>query len=663
MKRKYVVRGKEVEIEEIEGILAVKPKISTNVSEDLHTFGKSEKPNAIEMGDTEHSAFEKAGWIFVRPADNVKRAVDTGTVPEGAKEVNRIFRNKTGRIFLGTNLLSVRLQSNFNADEAESIINEQGLEIIRKLKLAPNLYEVKVKPGKDFLQTSWELSKNGSFIYAEPQFVEHIPSRFTPTDPNFGQQWHLSNNGQNGGTAGADIAAELAWETTRGAGVRVSVVDNGFDVNHPDIAAAITTSSGFFQDNGMGNIVFVQGLGGYPDGNHGTFCGGMVIARANNGQGGCGVANQADFTAVACLNDQVGTQVTLARAIAYAADPTQEVPGANPNDGADVISCSLGPNGAEWDMMQVLQDGIDFAITNGRGGLGTPIFWAVTNGNFALSFDEVCSYSNTIHVGRSTRNDLEDDSGFGPELDFLASGVDVHSTRSGGGYGNSTGTSFAAPTATGVGALVLAVNPNLTWQQVRQTIRDTCEKTGGVVYDANGHNNDYGFGRVNAAAAVCSAAHAVSVDKIVVTIQTGNKSGASTNGKVYLGIGGREFRLNKSGNQFQQNKEDEFIIGVGSNVLKPEKNELPQNSSFSNDSPKIPFSTIGIYPMYIRFEPSGNSDKWNVDRVHVNVKSNTGLPPAGLDFHADILNGLNDDNVWLSEDSGLFIGLKSKGCP
>ena len=61
------------------------------------------------------------------------------------------------------------------------------------------------------------------------------------------------------------------------------------------------------------------------------------------------------------------------------------------------------------------------------------------------------------------------------------------------------------------------------------------------------------------------------------------------NGKVYLGIGGREFRLNKSGNQFQQNKGDEFIIGVGSNVLKPEKNDLLQTSSFSNDSPKIPF--------------------------------------------------------------------------
>jgi murein tripeptide amidase MpaA len=152
------------------------------------------------------------------------------------------------------------------------------------------------------------------------------------------------------------------------------------------------------------------------------------------------------------------------------------------------------------------------------------------------------------------------------------------------------------------------------------------------------------------------------VDRIIVKIQTGNKSGAGTNGKVYLGIGGREFRLNKSGNQFQKDKEDEFIIGVGSNILKPDQNGLPLNSSFANDSPEIPFNVVSIYPMYIRFEPSSSSDKWNVDRVYVNVKSTTDLPPAGLDFHADILNGLNDDNIWLSEDSGLFIGLRSRGC-
>ena len=77
--------------------------------------------------------------------------------------------------------------------------------------------------------------------------------------------------------------------------------------------------------------------------------------------------------------------------------------------------------------------------------------------------------------------------------------------------------SFAAPTAAGVAALVLGVNPDLTWQQVRQTLRDTCDKIGGVVYDGNGHNDDYGWGRVNAARAVCTAGRTVELETPAVT--------------------------------------------------------------------------------------------------------------------------------------------------
>jgi murein tripeptide amidase MpaA len=151
-------------------------------------------------------------------------------------------------------------------------------------------------------------------------------------------------------------------------------------------------------------------------------------------------------------------------------------------------------------------------------------------------------------------------------------------------------------------------------------------------------------------------------DRIVVKIKTGNKPDAGTNGKVYLGIGGREFRLNKSGNQFQKGNEDEFIIGLGSNILKADKNGLPLNSSFQDNSPEIPFNTIGVYPAYIRFEPSNSNDEWNVDKVYVNVRGSTGIPAGGLDFYGYILNEINDDNIWLGEDSGLFINLRSGAC-
>ncbi|MEX2264199.1 MAG: S8 family serine peptidase [Bryobacteraceae bacterium] len=506
MRREYVMRGKRIAIEELEGIVAVKPKEVGAAREYIQrAFGEIAEARAVMAEEAKWEAFAKAGWVLVRPNAELSRALESRTVPAGAESVQRIFRHPSGRIYLGSDRLSVRLRAGLTEVQARAVLDNAGLDIIRRLKFAPNLYEIRVRPGRDFLEASAALSGSSDFEYAEPLFIEHIPGRLTPTDPEYGEQWHLNNTGQDGGTAGADISAEQAWDMTRGSGVRVAIIDNGFDVGHDDLSAAIVAQSGFFD----GGANFVQSLAGYPDSGHGTFCAGMALARANNGEGVAGVAYEAEFLAVACLVDQLGDQATLARAVAYAADPSQEVGGADPNDGAEVIASSLGPNNQPWPMTQTLQDAIDFAVTNGRGGLGTPIFWATDNANVPIAQDEVLSYANTIAVGRSTRNDLEDNSAFGPELDFLATGVDVHSTTSGGGYGDNTGTSFAAPTAAGVGALVLAVNPDLTWQQVRQVMRDTCDKIGGVVYDAAGHNDDYGFGRVNAERAVCTAALSV----------------------------------------------------------------------------------------------------------------------------------------------------------
>lgn len=199
--------------------------------------------------------------------------------------------------------------------------------------------------------------------------------------------------------------------------------------------------------------------------------------------------------------------------MAYAADPTvepaAEAAGLTAPDGADVISCSLGPNGANWPMYSVLMDAIDAAVERGRDGRGTPVFWAASNGNVTIDgfdgTDEVASYVNTIAVGRSRRDDTEDGSAYGPGLDFLSPGVDVYSTTSGGRYRVATGTSYATPLAAGVAALVLSVNDDLRWDEIRTLMRATCEKVGDVSY-VDGRHDRYGYGRLNAAAAVREAA-------------------------------------------------------------------------------------------------------------------------------------------------------------
>jgi hypothetical protein len=405
--------------------------------------------------------------------------------------------------------MTVRLDPDLSDEEVAAALSDAGVEVVRELAFAPHLYQVRVLAGGDPMDVSVDCHDDSRFVYAEPSFVEHIPGRFTPTDPDYDEQWQWENDGSSGGTADADVDAEAAWDRTRGDGTRVAVIDNSIEVDHPDLVAAVD-GAGYFETDSNGDATFVSGTAGFPAGNHGTFCAGMAVARADNGRGGVGAANRATLVPVATLPDTVGSQATLARAVAYAADPTTEGVG-TAADGADVISCSLGPNDAPFTMQTVLRDAVDFAVTSGRGGLGTPVFWATDNANVPVSQDQVCSYENTIAVGRSDDDDTADGSAFGPELEFLAPGRDVYSTTLGGGYGTGTGTSYATPLSAGVGALVLAVAPDLSWEELRGVLRDTAERVGGVSYGADDHHDDYGFGRINAADAVCAALRSVTL--------------------------------------------------------------------------------------------------------------------------------------------------------
>jgi subtilisin family serine protease len=495
MDRYFYRRGKKVPVTELEDVVAVQADPDTRTR-----GGATLEEAAPERAESaELDAFAAAGWRFVRPP------ADTGTRSASRADVapvGQVFQRPDGHLLVGGGTMIVQFKAELSAEKAKAELDRRGLRVVRELAFAPNQYQVEVPAGQDLLEAANSLQESEKTVAAEPEFIEFIGQRFTPTDPDFARQWHLANPGGGTAVAGADIRAEQAWDFTRGAGVRVAVIDNGFDVTHPDLQAAIVAESGFF--NAMNQ--FRQTLTGYPDDNHGTFCAGMAAARHNNARGGCGSAPECELMLIASRGDQVGTQATLARAVAYAANPQLEVANLSPATGADVIVSSLGPNGAEWLLTQVLENALVYASRQGRRGLGCPIFWASSNGNnVAIDEDEVVSHPTVLAVGRSRNNDREDNSARGAELAFLAPGVDVFSTRSGGGMGTSTGTSFAAPLAAGVGALVLAIDPDLRAHEVGDLMKATCDKVGGVTYDARGHNVDYGHGRVNAARAVMRA--------------------------------------------------------------------------------------------------------------------------------------------------------------
>ncbi|HET9370055.1 MAG TPA: M12 family metallopeptidase [Vicinamibacterales bacterium] len=503
--RVFYRRGKKVELEQLDGVVAQPMTDEERAAADAAPPAPTTEILGDEASGAEANdlrAFRRAGW-------QIMQAEQSDEVSGAARPSAPVFRDpKQNRLLIGTKRVAVKFRPDTPEADATGKLARAGVTVLRQLAFTPNLYQVEVGAGQDAIDVAAKLQDDPAVEYAEPELIEHLPSRFQPTDPQYARQWQWNNDGSLGGKAKADVRAELAWDNTRGKGIRVAVIDNGFDVTHPDLSASLDQATGFFLRTLNGDAEFKRTLAGFPDENHGTFCAGMVGAREGNAQGGCGAAPESSLLLVACLTDQIGSQVTLARAVAYAAQPSVEPAGKLPNGtslpGADVIACSLGPNNSPWAITSVLEDALNFAATKGRNNKGIPIFWAVDNAPNPVANDEVCSHEKTIAVGRSTRNDKENGSAFGPELDFLAPGVDVFSTTSGGGYGTSTGTSFAAPCAAGVAALVLAAKPAATAAEVRQIFKDSCDKIGGVTYTAGRHDK-YGSGRINAARAVDAA--------------------------------------------------------------------------------------------------------------------------------------------------------------
>jgi len=191
--------------------------------------------------------------------------------------------------------------------------------------------------------------------------------------------------------------------------------------------------------------------------------------------------------------------------------------------GADVIvnSWQLDPPFEE------LNEAYAYASTSGRGGLGVPVFASSGNdGSGSVTYP--AKLDSVIAVGATTNRDQRASySQYGAELDLVAPGGDAsagivtvdrkatdgynRARKAAGNYTTLTGassvvgTSFAAPLAAGVAALMLSLNPELTADQVRTILIGTADKVGGVGYDpVTGFHEQYGYGRVNAGAAVAS---------------------------------------------------------------------------------------------------------------------------------------------------------------
>jgi hypothetical protein len=240
---------------------------------------------------------------------------------------------------------------------------------------------------------------------------------------------------------------------------------------------------------------------------HGTAAAGVAAAAGDNGLDVTGIAPGCRLMPIQLYAESTFTpNSTEADAFLWAAD-----------HGAAVMSNSWGPDNADTPLPDATRAAIDHATTAGRGGKGVAIFFAAGNSNSDTSHDSYISYPGVISIAASNNVDTRAGySCFGAAVAVAAPssggtlGITTTDVTGNPGYaqGNVTfgfgGTSSACPLAAGVAALVLSVNPSLTWQQVKAVLEQSADKidvdAGG--YDAAGRSDLYGFGRVNAYAAV-----------------------------------------------------------------------------------------------------------------------------------------------------------------
>jgi subtilisin-like proprotein convertase family protein len=333
-----------------------------------------------------------------------------------------------------------------------------------------------------------------------------------PNDPLFAAQWYLNNTGQLDGTPGVDLNVLDVWDDYSGEGVTVGVFDDGFDYIHPDLDGNYNSTVDY--DYVAGDTTPLPS----DEENHGTAVAGIIGAEAN-GIGGVGVAYNSTLVGFRIIGGENPNEL----------NPFVNVDVANNSWGYSSDSSAFffdDFNSPEW---EIERDALIAGVRDGRDGLGTAIVFAAGNEREVGDNTNYHNFTNSpyvITVGALLNNGVYSPystpgasilvSAFGSESGGIVTtdrrGADGYDT---GDYTDSfNGTSAATPMVSGVVALMLEANPDLGYRDIQEilaysAIQNNPTSTGWQFNGANNSNggglhvnHDYGFGLVDARAAV-----------------------------------------------------------------------------------------------------------------------------------------------------------------
>ncbi len=307
-----------------------------------------------------------------------------------------------------------------------------------------------------------------------------LPASPARADTIRAQQWGLDA-----------LHTDEAWQTTRGKGITVAVVDTGVDDSLPDLAGQVLP--------GKDMIGFGAGRGDRSWARHGTAMAGIIAGRghgASNGDGVLGIAPQAKILPVRVILEasdpdrakaRKSRGTALADGIRWAAD-----------HGADVINLSLGDDSESAHPEPGEDAAVQYALKRGAVVVAS----AGNGGEKGDHISYPAAYPGVIAAAAVDRYGTH--AAFSPRRWYAAvsaPGVDIVVPAPDRQYYVEWGTSAASAFVSGAAALVRAAHPGLTPAQIKKLLTDTARGS-----PAGGRDDSRGYGMVDPAAAIKTGA-------------------------------------------------------------------------------------------------------------------------------------------------------------
>ncbi len=350
--------------------------------------------------------------------------------------------------------------------------DKRGASMQRSL-IGPRLVSLTLPEGADLRETIAKLKTDPNVEYAEPVYKAELirPVMSVQSDGEEAVTEYVYDGPESymqyWGHYAMDILPLRAETTQEEVGeVTIAVIDTGIDASHPDLAGYVLDGYDFVNDE----------EDAYDDEGHGTHVAGIIGAWADSPGGYTGVAPGVKMLPVKVLDeDGYGDSEWIALGIEYAVE-----------QGVDIINMSLGIPFYSYAVHDAIKQaeaaGILVLAASGNESnhwidteLGQRTYpeeldtdrYAAFPG-FPAALDEVVSVGAIAQLTEDTYT-IADFSNPG-NVDFVAPGVKIYSTKPDGKYEYLDGTSMATPYAAGVAALIKANHPILNGQDLKSIL-------------------------------------------------------------------------------------------------------------------------------------------------------------------------------------------------